>query len=515
MRFDVAVIGSGVGGSLLARLLALRGRRVLLLERGSHPRFALGESSTPLAAIALERLAERYGQPDLRDLAAHGRWIRRLPSLRCGLKRGFSFYDHHGAAPDLGPSSRFLVAASPNADVADCQWMRSDVDEYLMRAAVAAGAEYQARTEILEAMETDEGLRLVGTREGAAFEVEAGFVVDASGAGGALARTLPIADVSAEIPFSSELVYGHFDGVERLGEEAPFASPHDPYPQDWSAAHHLFDGGWMYLLRFDDGRVSAGLVLDSDSQAVERQQGRPEQTWARVLSAHPFLWRLFEHTVPVEPGLRRSGRLQRRLAAAVGDRWALLPQTYAFYDPLFSTGLAWSLVCVERLADLLGCDGEERSQVLARYGALVEQEADHQQRLIEVASRSRSSFESFRSTTFLYFVAASFNELRQRLVPYRGAGQSWAWDGFLGATHSGLRDLFIDAGERLDDRARAYGAWVQAAIEPYNLVGIGERSDHLYGVDLDCVVERCDLLELDREEMVALLPRLRGTEEKG
>ena len=34
--YDVAVIGSGFAGSLLARLLALRGRSVLLLERGNY-----------------------------------------------------------------------------------------------------------------------------------------------------------------------------------------------------------------------------------------------------------------------------------------------------------------------------------------------------------------------------------------------------------------------------------------------------------------------------------------------
>ena len=57
--FDVAIVGSGFAGSLLARLLARRGLAVALVERGQHPRFALGESSTPLAALALERLARR------------------------------------------------------------------------------------------------------------------------------------------------------------------------------------------------------------------------------------------------------------------------------------------------------------------------------------------------------------------------------------------------------------------------------------------------------------------------
>lgn len=91
---DVAVVGSGFAGSLAARVLRRLGREVILVERGRHPRFALGESSTPLAALSLEDLAGRYGLADLRALAAHGRWIESHPHLRRGLKRGFTFFGH-------------------------------------------------------------------------------------------------------------------------------------------------------------------------------------------------------------------------------------------------------------------------------------------------------------------------------------------------------------------------------------------------------------------------------------
>jgi len=70
---EVAVVGSGFAGSLLARVLAVLGYDVVLLERGTHPRFAIGESTTPLANLSLERLAVRYGLPDCYHLATHGR----------------------------------------------------------------------------------------------------------------------------------------------------------------------------------------------------------------------------------------------------------------------------------------------------------------------------------------------------------------------------------------------------------------------------------------------------------
>src|SRR3954465_14721527 len=113
----IAIVGSGFAGSILARILAIQGHRVLLLDRQRHPRFALGESSTPLAAICLERLAARYGLDDLHALAAWGRWKERLPHLRRGLKRGFTFYGHQPGRPYAnGPANerRLLVAASPH-----------------------------------------------------------------------------------------------------------------------------------------------------------------------------------------------------------------------------------------------------------------------------------------------------------------------------------------------------------------------------------------------------------------
>ena len=50
---DVAIVGSGFGGSLAALALLKRGHRVALVERGRHPRFAIGESSTPLANLRM------------------------------------------------------------------------------------------------------------------------------------------------------------------------------------------------------------------------------------------------------------------------------------------------------------------------------------------------------------------------------------------------------------------------------------------------------------------------------
>ena len=366
-RYDIAIVGSGFAGSILARLLALAGRRVALLERGVHPRFALGESSTPLAAISLERIARRFDQEDLRMLAAHGRWKSGLPQLRCGLKRGFSFYRHlpgeplarhlPGESPARRSQERLLVAASPDDAIADCQWMRSDVDEHLVAEAVRTGVEYLDRTELVGATMEPDRVCLTSRREGEELEIEAELVIDASGGGRALSGALGLPSRTDSIPFSSELLYCHFDGVGKLADAVSVDRARDPFPEDWSAAHHLLDEGWMYILRFDDGRVSAGLVLDSKDRAPGPN---PEQEWSRTLGRYPSLQALFDGARALAPGIRHQGRLQRRETQAAGDLWALLPQSFAFYDPMFSTGMAWSLTCVERLFDVVLCEGDVR-----------------------------------------------------------------------------------------------------------------------------------------------------------
>jgi choline dehydrogenase-like flavoprotein len=83
---DLAIVGSGFGGSLMAMIAHQLGLSVILLERGKHPRMAIGESTTPLSNLLLERLSTTYELPQLAPLAKWGSWQRAYPQIACGLK---------------------------------------------------------------------------------------------------------------------------------------------------------------------------------------------------------------------------------------------------------------------------------------------------------------------------------------------------------------------------------------------------------------------------------------------
>ncbi|HUQ68356.1 MAG TPA: FAD-dependent monooxygenase, partial [Planctomycetaceae bacterium] len=67
---DVLIVGSGFAGSLTALLVKQIGLRPVVVDRGSHPRFVIGESTTPVANLVLESLSRRFDLPWLTPLAA-------------------------------------------------------------------------------------------------------------------------------------------------------------------------------------------------------------------------------------------------------------------------------------------------------------------------------------------------------------------------------------------------------------------------------------------------------------
>ena len=516
----VVVVGAGFAGTIAARIARSQGHDVTLVDKGRHPRFALGESSTPLAAIVLERLAIRYGLADLQHLATYGRWRIHLDKLRCGLKRGFTFYQHQRGEPfrgDANNTRRLLVAASPDDAVADTHWMREDVDEFLVRRAQDEGVRYWDET-ALAAVETDgDGLSLTATRLGHALTLPADFVIDASGAAGAVARRLGVPSEPLVEGWHTGLVYGHFEGVTPLVSTLPATAivPPGPFPDERAAVHHLVDEGWMYELRFDTGIVSAGFVLEhgrhGGTALVDRD---PSDTFHDLLQSYPTLADQFARARPTRP-MATIPVLQRRLTRGTGHRWAALPHTYMFWSPLFSTGIAWSLLGVERVGLML--EGREDNDQLAgwlqRYDASLTAEGDHLRELIEGAYRCRRDFDTFDAFAQVYFAAASYCETIQRIGrPPAGLDSEWAWFGFLGASDPVLRKIVKVARQLIQaDSPSSKLETVRRLLSSRNVAGLADPRRHrLYPVDQATVVAAADVLGMSSDDVRSRLPRLRS-----
>ena len=509
---DVAIVGSGFAGSLLARVLVRIGYHVVLLERGTHPRFAIGESSTPLANLSLERLGTRYGLADCYAMSTHGRWLARYADVRRGLKRGFTFYRHHPGEPFANrgfDSERLLVAASPNDEISDTHWYRADVDHHFVREAIAAGVDYRDRADLTSAELGTDSVRIAGTRNGSSFALRAKFIVDASGPGGFLARQLAISSGLEKTETRSALVFSHFDGVSLMKDVAP-GLPAGPYPDDWAAVHHVIDEGWMYSLRFDHGTTSAGFLLTPQAlQSLDTSNA--DSVWRALVQRYPTLTALFGDARAVMPIAFRP-LIQHRLTRGAGERWALMPHAYAFVDPLFSTGIAWSLRAVERLGLLFEraspAGGIPPASELARYEAQMAAEANQIDWLVAGAYEAMAHFDLFTAQAMLYFATVSFAEVSQRLT----GSEDVAWNGFLGVGDPVLESLPRASLARLREiERRQFAEWIASVIAPRNIAGLADpERRNLYPVDFEALVERHALLGLSRPELLASLPALRG-----
>lgn len=529
--FDVAIIGSGFAGTILARVLHRLGRRVVVLEKGRHPRFALGESTTPLANFALERLARRSGLEDLFQLATYGRWQRHLSNLRCGLKRGFTFYHHRRGEPFRGHTDnvhRLLVAASPEDALADTHWLRADVDQHLVERARTEGIDVHEDTAVVDVQRIEDGSqpgwRLLARRGDTPVTFEARIVVDGSGPAAVVPKALGLTPEPANSLPQARLLFAHASCPPPLRNvlsgDTPW--PEGPYPDQRAAVHHLIDEGWIYVLPFDappggQATASLGAVLYDEVRATDPVDTNPTETdpvdaWRGLLAPYPSLAAQMGSVVPVRPWQRIESLAYRQRQAA-GNGWFLLPHTYAFIDPMFSTGMAWSLLAVERLVHLLG-DGRDAIDAALdpaqgdAYDRLLSHEADQIVRLIRCARAARHDPELFQHVAFLYFAAVSHAELRQRLLD-PSPGEPPCWQGLLGASDPQWRRIFEEAMQRIRNDPDAIN-WLQASIRPWDAIGLDLPRNGLYPVDLDVLLERADILEMDRDQMEASLPRLRG-----
>jgi FADH2 O2-dependent halogenase len=348
--------------------------------------------------MVIADLAARYQLPALAPLSRYGSWKTHLPHLRCGKKRGFSYFRHHRGEPYTDTpdhEASLLVAASSSEEQSDTHWLRADVDAWLFEQAQAAGG------------------------------------LDASGTAGVLGATLGLRRQDAALETHTSAIFSHFRNAgswdaQRLA--AGDASTIAPFRSDDAAQHHLLEHGWLWMLRFDDGLTSVGLIEPGNPPD---RTANLDHLWRELLRDYPSLWSLLESADPVQP-LAAMGPLQRAWSHASGPGWAMLPTTAGFVDPLHSTGIAHAVHGVARVADLLLTDRHASDDWLT-YGTAVCDEIRWIDQLVSAAYVTMGEPRLFRAACTLFFLATiRFEQTAKAGTPPHACG-------FLAADASPLR----------------------------------------------------------------------------
>ena len=510
-KYDIAIVGSGFAGSLMAMIARRLGHSVVLIDKAKHPRVVIGESSTPLTNLLLEELTTRYNLPNLLPLAKWGSWQRTYPEIACGLKRGFTFYHHDRnqsatSAPDR--ATQLLVTASPNDQIADTHWYRADFDHFLVRQAEDMGVDYIDETDLTGITQAPIGITLAGRRNHRSLTLAAKFLIDASGPRGFLHRALRLGELPLPGLPGTQAIYSHFTGVERLdhlafgtNEEQP------PYSIDDAAVHHVFDGGWVWVLRFNNGITSAG-VAATDRVASELNFAEGAEAWRRLLVSIPALQAQFANARATQP-FTHIPRLSFRSATISGANWAMLPSAAGFVDPLLSTGFPLTLSGVGRLAEIIDKDWESGLLPLRleHYACETEAELLAAARLVGALYANMHDFPVFSALSLLYFAAVSFAVTARRL------GKPHLASAFLLQDHPVFGPASRDLVERAqfarspDDSAKLIED-VLRTIEPFNLIGLGDpRRGNWYPVDPQDLFRSASKVEASHNDLLQMLHR--------
>ena len=509
-RADVVIVGSGFGGSLLAMIARRLGRSVLLLERGRHPRFAIGESSTPLANLLLEELARRFDLPQVLPLTKWGSWQEEYPQVACGLKRGFTFLHHQIDEPFRADASRvdqLLVGASPREDVADTHWYRPDFDHLLVREAQRLGAEYLDDVALDRVAIGEDDVSLEGHRNGQALSVSGRLLLDATGPRGFLHRALGLGEAPFQLLPPTQALYSHFTNVRGIGRlVAPPPGDEPPYPPDQAAVHHVFPGGWIWVLQFNNGITSAGISA-TDRLASELRLDEGQPAWDRLLRRFPSIGEQFADAAPTRD-FASSPRLAFRSATVTGPGWALLPHAAGFVDPLLSSGFPLTLLGVARLATVIEqLDRPGLGGALESYGAHTMSELATTERLVAALFATMHDPELFTALSLVYFAAASYVEAARRLGRRELSGTYLLDDHPVFGARA--RDCFTRALRAPSEKDRAALMHdIGRAIEPVDIAGFG-RADrrNWYPADPTDTLNGAAKLHSNRDEVTAMLAR--------
>jgi flavin-dependent dehydrogenase len=308
---DVLVVGGGPAGSTAAALLAMRGRRVALLEKEAHPRFHIGESLLPRNLDILERLGVLE---EVRGIGVH--------------KPGAEFVSDRTGRSCAFPFAQALNRARTHA----WQVKRADFDALLFANAARRGATALENTRVTDIRFGAERATVAARgADGTALEFRPRYVLDASGRDTFLAGRMRVKDTNKYN--NTAAMYAHFRGVEpREGE------------LDGYISIHLAEDGWFWLIPLPGGIMSVGFV--GNQAAWKGRKGTARELFlARIASSPTVAARMRGAEIASE--IYSTGNYSYRARQGHGDGFLMIGDAYGFVDPMFSTGVLMAMTAGE------------------------------------------------------------------------------------------------------------------------------------------------------------------------
>lgn len=391
---DVVIIGAGPAGSSAAALLRQHGLNVLVLEKQHFPRFSIGESLLPQCMVFLEEAGL------LETIRAHVEpcafQFKNGAAFLRGTER--SFYDFTDKFSD-GPSTTWQVR-------------RSDFDHLLAQQAQQLGADLRFGHDVLSVnVDSKEPCVTVRSEDGQSYQIQAKFLLDASGFGRVLPKLLDLESPS-NFPVRRALFTHIEDGI---GDNPAFDRQ-----KILITVHDKDRRAWYWLIPFADGRSSFGVVAEHDFFETylshDPAQDQPEPLLRRILADDQSLSKVLAQAkfdMPVNSLTGYSANV-KHLAQS---NYALLGNAGEFLDPVFSTGVTIAMKSSSLAVPLV---------VRHLQGECIDWLNEYEKPLREGISVFRAYVEAWYSGEFQDVVFSSKkNHEIERMIASLLAGYAW------------------------------------------------------------------------------------------
>lgn len=326
MTYDVAIIGGGPGGAASAIYLRQKGYSVALFEKDIFPRDHVGESLIPFTYYRLSELG-----------------VLDEVMKFCTKKPGVNFVDRDGVRQSVWCFDKIL---QDGAQIS-MHTLRAPFDHAILKQAAIIGTDVHEGALVKDVNLSDDSKVTLRVQkiDGTEHEVNARFLIDASGQNSFLAGKMKM-----RIPY---------EGLDRVALFSHWIETKYDAALVGGLIKIIYLGGeklgWIWVIPVGRNHLSIGVTLNNSY--VREQKHKLGNDWKEILYRSELNEAIGLRNIldgaKLEHEVQVIGDYSFRVPKKYSTNFALVGDSGAFLDPIFSSGIYVALEVAKRVTDCI------------------------------------------------------------------------------------------------------------------------------------------------------------------